>query len=93
MQTAVRTVARTGMNSRTLKSHLKYIVPEIRLALIKEPGVKPQAICTPGDLDRFVEPLKHYAEEHFVSFHLDAKNQVIGYQIVSRGTVSAIIPS
>lgn len=40
-------------------------------------------------LERFVEPLKHYAEEHFVAFHLDAKNQVIGYHIVSHGTVTA----
>jgi hypothetical protein len=35
----------------------------------------------------------HNAEEHFVAFHLDAKNQIIGYHIVSHGTVSAIIPS
>lgn len=31
----------------------------------------------------------HNAEEHFVAFHLDAKNQIIGYHIVSHGTVSA----
>jgi DNA repair protein RadC len=77
------------MNSRTLKKHLRYIVPQIRLALIKEPGMKPYPIYTPEDLDRFVEPLKHYSEEHFVAFHLDAKNQVIGYHIVSHGTVTA----
>jgi DNA repair protein RadC len=77
------------MNSRTLKKHLKYIVPEMRLALIKEPGPQPVAIRCPDDLDKFVEPLRHYAEEHFVSFHLNAKNEVIGYQIVSRGTLSA----
>jgi DNA repair protein RadC len=78
-----------SMNSRNLKQHLKYIVPEMRLALIKEPGIKPQPISMPEDLDKFVEPLKHYAEEHFVSFHLDCKFNVIGYQIVSRGTISA----
>jgi DNA repair protein RadC len=89
MQTAVENVAKAGMNSRALKNHLKYIVPEIRLALIKEPGKKPQAIWAPEDLDRFVEPLKFYDTEHFVSFHLDAKMQVIGYQIISRGTVNA----
>lgn len=50
------------MNSRTLKKHLKYIVPEMRLALIKEPGAKPVPIGCPDDLDRFVEPLKHYSE-------------------------------
>lgn len=77
------------MNTRTLKKHLKYIVPEMRLALIKEPGAKPVPIVCPEDLAKFVEPLKHYSEEHFVSFHLDAKNQVIGYHIVSRGTTSA----
>lgn len=77
------------MNSRTLKNHLKYIVPEMRLALIKEPGGKPQEIRCPDDIERFVEPLKFYAEENFVSFFLDAKNQVMGYHIVSRGTVSS----
>lgn len=77
------------MNSRTSKRHLKYIVPELRLALLKEPGAKPQPIHGPDCLERFVEPLKHYAEEHFVAFHLDAKNQVIGYHIVSHSTVTA----
>ena len=77
------------MNSRTLKKHLRYIVPQMRLALIKEPGGKPVAIGCPEDIEKFVEPLKHYSEEHFVAFHLDAKNQVTGYHIVSHGTVSA----
>lgn len=77
------------MNSRVLKKQLKYIVPEIRLALIKESGVKPQPIRCPEDIERFVEPLKFQAEENFVSFHLDGKNQVIGYQIVSRGTLTS----
>ena len=49
--------------------------------------------AVPKDIERFVEPLKHYSEEHFVAFHLDAKNQVTGYHIVSHGTVSAFIPS
>jgi len=31
----------------------------------------------------------HNSEEHVVAFHLDAKNQVIGYHIVSHGTVTA----
>lgn len=78
-----------AMNSRSLKQHLKYIVPEMRLALIKESGIKPQPITMPDDLGKFVEPLKHYSEEYFVSFHLDCKFNVIGYQIVSRGTLSA----
>jgi DNA repair protein RadC len=85
----VRKTTRRGIGSRKLKQHLKYIVPEVRLALIKEPGRKPVPITTPGDLGRLIEPLKHYAEEHFVAFHLDCKFNVTGHQIVSRGTVSA----
>jgi DNA repair protein RadC len=77
------------MNTRSLKRHLKYIVPQMRLALIKEPGAAPVPITCPDDIEKFVEPLKIYSEEHFVAFHLDAKNQVIGYHIVSHGTVSA----
>src|SRR5947209_7390044 len=77
------------MNTRTLKKHLRYIVPQMRLVLIKEPGPNPSVIYSPADLDKFIEPLKHYSEEHFVSFHLDTKHQVIGYHIVSHGTVSA----
>lgn len=58
-ESKMTTALKTGMNSRNLKKHLKYIVPEMRLALIKEPGVKPQAVLGPDDLERFVEPLKH----------------------------------
>ncbi len=76
------------MNKRALKNHLKYIVPEYKLALIKESGVEPKVIRTPDDVERVLEPLKHYAEEHFVSLHLDGKHQVVGYQIVSRGTLT-----
>jgi len=86
---AKKSAVKSRLTSRSLKKHLKYIVPEMRLALIKEPGAKPQAIKMADDLEKFVEPLKHYAEEHFVSFHLDTKFNVIGYQIVSRGTISA----
>ena len=77
------------MNSRTLKKHLKYIVPEMRLALIKEPGGTPLPIGSPQDLERFVEPLRHFDTEHFVAFHLDARNQVTNFQTVSIGTLSA----
>jgi len=76
------------MNRRNLQKHLKYIVPELRLALIKEPSVKPQTVYSPDCLEQFVEPLKHFSEEHFVSFHMNARNQVIGYHSVSHGTVS-----
>lgn len=58
------------MNSRTLKKHLKYIVPEMRLALIKEPGTNPLPVNCPEDLDKFVEPLRHYSEEYFIAWGL-----------------------
>jgi DNA repair protein RadC len=75
--------------NKTLKQHLKYIVPEIRLALVRETSVKPQRIYSADCLDLFVEPLRHYSEEHFIAFHLDVKFQVIGYHEVSKGTLSA----
>lgn len=77
------------MNSRTLKKHLKYIVPEMRLALIREPGVEPLPVNCPDDIERFVEPLRHYSEEYFVVFHLSARNEICNYQLVSHGSLSA----
>lgn len=77
------------MNTRNLKKHLKYIVPEIRLALIKEPGIKPLYVNCPEDIEKVVEPLKHYADEHFISLHLNCRNEITGYIVVSHGTVSA----
>ncbi len=78
------------MNTRTLKKHLKYKIPQIKLALLREPASEPQpAIRTPEDLEQYLEPMKHLSEEHFVALHLNAKNQVTGYHVVSHGTVSA----
>jgi hypothetical protein len=51
------------MNTKNLKKHLRYMVPpQMRLALIKEPGVKPQLINQPTDLERFVDQLKMYSD-------------------------------
>jgi DNA repair protein RadC len=77
------------MNTRTLKKHLQYKIPQIRLALIRERDVRSVTITTPDDLSPYLEPLKHFSEEHFVSYHLSSPNQVIGYHVVSHGTVSA----
>lgn len=77
------------MNKQSLKKHLRYLVPELKLALIKEPGRKPVAVYSPEDMGKFVEPLRLYAEEHFIAYHLDAKSQVTGFQVVSHGTISA----
>lgn len=77
------------MTKRTLKKHLEYKIPEIRLALIRETTVEPTPVMRPEDIEQFVEPLKHYSEEYFVAFHLNALHHVIGYHEVSHGTLSA----
>lgn len=74
---------------RQLAQHLKYMVPQVRLALIREPECKALPIQCPEDVEKFVEPLKYYDTEHFVAFHLNARHEVTGYCIVSKGTVSA----
>jgi DNA repair protein RadC len=78
------------MNTRTLKKHLKYKIPQIKLAILREPANQPlPTIYSPGDIEQYLEPMKHLAEEHFVALHLNARNQVSGYHVVSHGTVSA----
>lgn len=84
-----RQSTRAKREARPLKKHLKYLIPQYRLVLVKEPGAAPKTIACAQDIEQFIEPLKHYAEEHFVAFHLNAKFEVIGHQIVSHGTLSA----
>lgn len=74
---------------RSLRKHFKYLVPQYRLILVKEPGVTPVQISDPISFHHFVQPLAHYSEEHFIAFHLDVKFQVVGYHEVSKGTLSA----
>jgi DNA repair protein RadC len=81
---------RMKMNTRLLKKHLKYKIPQIKLALLREPTHTPlPAITTPDDLHQYLEPMRYLSEEHFVALHLDAKHQITGYHVVSHGTVSA----
>jgi len=78
------------MNTRALKKHLKYNIPQIRLAIVREPANYPMpAITTPEDVEHYLAPMKIMSEEHFVALHLNAKNQVTGFHVVSHGTVSA----
>jgi len=77
------------MNTRALKKHMKYRIPQLKLALIREPNSKTIPVVTPEDVEYFAEPLKHMPEEHFVSFHLDARHHVTGYHLVSHGTISS----
>jgi hypothetical protein len=51
------------MNTRMLKKHLKYKIPQIRLAVLREPSQDPlPAIRTPEDLNQYLEPLKHLSD-------------------------------
>lgn len=78
------------MNTRTLKKHLRYKIPQIKLAILREPSTAPMpAITTPQDIEPYLEPMRHLAEEHFVALHLDVRNRIIGYHVVSHGTVSS----
>jgi DNA repair protein RadC len=78
------------MNTRTLKKHLKYKIPQIKLAILREPSAGPMpAIRTPEDIEPYLEPLRHAAEENFLAFHLNARHEVIGYCLISHGTLSS----
>lgn len=77
------------MTKQTIRKQMRYKIPQFKLALLKEREGELVEIFTPKDIDRFVEPLKHFAEEYFVAFHLDCRHRVIGYHEVSHGTISA----
>lgn len=78
------------MNTRQLKKHLKYKIPQIKLAIVREPMNEPlPAIRTPADLEQYLEPLRHLPDEHFVALHLNTRNEVQGFQVISHGTVSS----
>lgn len=81
------------MTSRALAKKLKYRIPEIKLMLVREPRKRESVtISTPEDAAIYLEPLKHQSEEHFISLHIDARHQVIGYHLVSHGTLVSFIP-
>jgi len=74
-----------------LSKRLNYKLPRIKLCLVHE-GMTPDnlyPIQTPGDAEDLLEPLRHVPEEHFVSLHLNAKNEVIGLHEVSHGTLAS----
>ena len=77
------------VSSRTIKNHLRYIVPQMKLALIRESGPEPIVITSADSIGQFVEPLRHSSEEYFIAFHLDTKLRVTGFHEVSHGTLSA----
>ncbi|MBX9951470.1 MAG: hypothetical protein K2Y39_20035 [Candidatus Obscuribacterales bacterium] len=62
-KTAVKQSGKAGaISARELKKHLKYMMPEIKLALIKEPGEVALPVQCPEDIERFVTPMKFYSD-------------------------------
>lgn len=66
-------------------------LPRIQLRVVREPkgDYQATAINQPTDAARFLNYLKECPEERFVVVHLNAKNEPIGLQEVSHGTLSA----
>lgn len=78
------------MNARTLKRHLKYKIPQLKLCILREPASAPMPrMNTPEDFEQYLLPMRHLSEEHFVTLHLSAIHEVIGYHLVSQGTLSS----
>ena len=78
---------------RVLERQLTYRLPRIRLCMVYE-DVSPEtlySIRTAEDAEEFLTPLRWVPEEHFVSLHLNAKNEVIGLHEVSHGSLSTSV--
>jgi DNA repair protein RadC len=79
-----------GNSQSQLKDNAVYQFPTFRLHLVKENrgGTKLPPIRCPNDAAKLLQPLRTASEEHFVSFHLNAKSELIGMHEVSHGTLS-----
>jgi DNA repair protein RadC len=78
------------MQQMGIEEKLRYRVPEVRLALIRErEALRPIYLKAPGDAHQILEPLRYASEEQFVALHLNCMNEVMGYRVISRGTVSS----
>ncbi|MCA9800702.1 MAG: JAB domain-containing protein [Cyanobacteria bacterium HKST-UBA02] len=79
------------MSEATLSFRLGFELPLFRLRLVREgdPAASRVSIKTPREAASFLGPLMEAPEEHFISLHLNARNQVLGVHEVSHGTLSA----
>ncbi len=50
------------MNTRSLKKELKYKIPQLKLALIREGKAETFQISSPDDIQHYAEPLKHMSD-------------------------------
>jgi DNA repair protein RadC len=76
--------------SPSLVSEIDCQIPKLRLCLVNDQSHCNVRICIhgPDDVVRLLHPLKTASEEHFVSVHLNSKNEVLGVHEVSHGTLS-----
>lgn len=74
-----------------LANQLQYQLPTMRLCIVQEKSKSKllYSIKSPEDAAKWLKPLRLASEEHFISLHLNAKNEVIGLHEVSHGTLSA----
>jgi DNA repair protein RadC len=66
--------------------------PKLRVELIREGDCKnAPIIACPRDVGKLISYLSKKDREHFVAIHLNAKNQVIGVEEVSIGSLTCSI--
>lgn len=80
-----------SVKKSNLAAKLRYSLPRIRLCLVHEQNenVVTYAIKSPLEAEKFLSPLRHEPEEHFISLHLNSRHEIIGLHEVSHGTLSA----
>lgn len=75
----------------SISKKLKYALPKLKLCLVNE-GRRRRPLLSvqgPDDVALYLDPLRFASEEHFVSLHLNAKNEVLGIHEVSHGSLAA----
>jgi len=79
------------MEKVSMKTATTKRLPKIELRLVRETrkDYQPVSIRTPSDAVRFLQYLAEKPEEHFIALHLNAKNEIIGLNEISHGTLSA----
>lgn len=77
------------MADQDMATHLEYKLPKFRLQLVRENSVMPTKLHNCDNLKEFTDPMRHYSEEYFIMFPLNAQNEIIGYHEISHGTLSA----
>ncbi|MBX9880062.1 MAG: hypothetical protein K2Y22_16510 [Candidatus Obscuribacterales bacterium] len=81
-------------SSFSLASRLQYAVPQIKLCMVHEnfDQANLYRLRKISDVDLYLAPLRHATEEHFVSLHLNARQDIIGLHEVSHGSlVSSVV--